>query len=212
MKSISYAITVCNELEEVKKLLEILRKNIRRGEDEICVLLDKPKACHKLVDLLYSYSSADVISLKESTFKGDFSDWKNQVTDMCTKEYIFQIDADEIPEVNLLHSLPNILRTNDVDIILVPRVNIVEGITQEHIKRWGWRVDDQNRINWPDYQWRIYRNIPEIKWINKVHERLEGYSTYAVLPSDNSIELFSLRHVKQIHRQELQNDYYSSIV
>ena len=37
---ISYAITVCNELDEITKLLNFLLKN-RRKEDEIVVLFDK---------------------------------------------------------------------------------------------------------------------------------------------------------------------------
>jgi hypothetical protein len=40
----------------------------------------------------------------------------------------------------------------------VPRVNTVKGITQEHIQKWGWIVDNQGRVNWPDLQWRIYAN------------------------------------------------------
>ena len=40
---ISYAITVCNELEEIQRLIPLL-KEIKRQEDEIVVLLDKPKA------------------------------------------------------------------------------------------------------------------------------------------------------------------------
>jgi hypothetical protein len=39
---ISYAITVCNELEEVKRLVNFLLSN-KRQEDEIVVLYDSPK-------------------------------------------------------------------------------------------------------------------------------------------------------------------------
>ena len=40
---VSYAITVCNELEEIKYLIKFLHQ-YKHSEDEICVLLDKPKA------------------------------------------------------------------------------------------------------------------------------------------------------------------------
>ena len=49
---ISYAITVCNELEEISRLLNFLHQHKRPG-DEICVLLDKPKASQQLIDELY---------------------------------------------------------------------------------------------------------------------------------------------------------------
>lgn len=63
-------------------------------------------------------------------------------------------------------------------------------------------------VNWCDYQWRIYKNTPEIKWINKVHERLEGFKTYAAFPA---LEDLSLYHPKEIARQERQNDYYDTL-
>jgi hypothetical protein len=93
---ISYAITVCNELEEIEKLIKFLHSN-KRTEDEICVLLDKPKASDYLLNQLYRYSSANWIFLKESAFSGHFADWKNELTRMCSGDYIFQIDADELP-------------------------------------------------------------------------------------------------------------------
>ena len=73
---ISYAITVCNELKEVKRLISFLHQH-KRSEDEICVLLDKPKASPELLYQLSVYSSEGFIILKESEFKGHFADWKN---------------------------------------------------------------------------------------------------------------------------------------
>ena len=99
----------------------------------------------------------------------------------------------------MIDALPEILENNiDLEVLLVPRVNKVEGITPEHVQKWGWNVDSKERINWPDYQWRIWKNKPEIKWINKVHERLDGFKTYAPLPDDES---YALIHPKTIERQ-----------
>jgi len=109
----------------------------------------------------------------------------------------------------LIDNLQEILEGNsDLEVLLVPRVNTVEGLTQEHIQKWRWNVDEKGRVNWPDYQWRIWKNIPEIKWINKVHERLNGFKTYASLPDNES---YSLYHPKTIERQEKQNAYYSTL-
>ena len=203
---ISYAITVCNELEEISRLLNFFHQH-KRPEDEICVLLDKPKAPQQLLDELYYWSSKDIITLKESTFQGHFADWKNELIAMCSGDYIFQIDADEIPNDNLIESLPFILE-NDVDVILTPRVNTVEGITPQHIQMWGWKQNDKGWIQWPDYQWRIFKNTPDIKWKNKLHEVLDGYKTYANLPE---MEEYALYHPKHISRQESQNNFYNTL-
>ena len=204
---ISYAITVCNELEEIKHLIPFLHKRIR-PEDEICVLLDKPKASQSLLDILYWYSSNDWITLKESVFQGHFADWKNELTAMCSGDYIFQIDADEYPNEELLEALPGALTDSGADVILTPRINIVEGITPQHLQMWGWRQNDKGWVQFPDYQWRIYKNTPDIIWKNKVHEVLDGYKTYAYLPE---FEEYSLYHYKHISRQESQNNFYNKL-
>ena len=205
---ISYAITVCNELEEVKRLVNFLHSN-KRQEDEIVVLADSPKMSQELQDQLYRFSSANWIKLIESKFEGHFADWKNKFFKVCSGDYIFQIDADELPTEDLINSLPYILEINqEVDVFRVPRVNTVEGLTPQHIQQWGWNINEKEWVNWPDYQWRIYRNDPSIKWKNKVHEVLEGYKTLSLLPLH---EDYSLYHPKTIERQERQNTLYNSL-
>jgi glycosyltransferase involved in cell wall biosynthesis len=136
----------------------------------------------------------------------DFASFKNHLTDQCTGDYIFQIDADELPNETLISLLPDILNTNpDVDVMLVPRWNTVHGLTKEFVDKYKWSVDQYERVNWPDYQWRIYKNSQSIRWINKVHERLDGFTSYATLPQDESVALY---HPKTIERQQKQNEYY----
>jgi hypothetical protein len=104
--------------------------------------------------------------------------------------------------------LPSILESNpEVDVYLVPRINTVSGLTEEHIQKWRWNVED-DRINFPDYQWRIYRNDKSIKWINKVHERLDGFKQYTALPPEDE---FCLLHPKTIEKQEKQNNFYNTL-
>lgn len=207
---ISYAITVCNELEEVKRLVNFLLSS-KREQDEIVVLADSPKMSQELQETLREYSSSNQILLIESEFEGHFADWKNKFSKICSGDYIFQIDADEIPNEILIEHLPFMLQeTPEVDVILVPRINTVEGLTQDHISKWQWNVNEEGWVNFPDYQWRIYRNCPEIKWINKVHERLDGFKTYCTLPIDIP-EYYNLYHPKTIDRQERQNNYYDTL-
>jgi hypothetical protein len=203
---ISYAITVCNELEEIKRLVSFLLSN-KRKEDEIVILFDEKNGTDEVFDYIESQVYGCEVFCKK--FEGHFADWKNLLTSHCEGNYIFQIDADEIPNLTLIEHLPEILEMNQgVDVLLVPRVNTVEGLTQEHIQKWGWVVDDQGWVNYPDFQWRIYKNTPDIKWINKVHERLIGYKTISNLPQ---MEVCSLYHPKTIERQEKQNNYYETL-
>jgi len=205
---ISYAITVCNEEKEVAMLINFLLIH-KREQDEIVVLADSPKMSQTLQELLRACASINQIRLIESEFEGHFADWKNKLTKVCSGDYIFQIDADELPNEELINGLPYILEVNqEVDVFLVPRVNTVEGLTQDHINKWGWNVNDKQWVNWPDYQWRIYKNIPEITWKNKVHEVLDGYKTMSLLPRE---EEFALYHPKTIDRQEKQNNYYDTL-
>jgi hypothetical protein len=205
---ISYAITVCNEFTEIQKLITFLLKN-KRSKDEIVVLYDSKNGDEEIEWFLRSHSINGEFNWHKGEFNNNFADWKNKLSSLCNGDYIFNIDADEIPHEYLTSILPTILESNpEVDVYLTPRVNTVEGITQEHIQKWGWRIDEKNRINYPDYQWRIWRNKPEIKWVNKVHERLDGFKTYVTLPAE---EIFSLYHPKTIERQEKQNKFYNEI-
>jgi len=207
---ISYAITVCNELEEVRRLLDLLLNN-KREQDEIVVLMDATKANDELVSTLrhYEMHNMDHMVVWPGDFEGHFADWKNKLTSYCTGDFIFQIDADEYPHEYLIESLPEILETNSqVEVYNVPRVNTVEGLTQDHIQKWGWYVNENGWVNFPDYQWRIYKNTPDIKWKNKVHEVLDGYKTMAQLPAYEDLSLY---HPKTIDRQEKQNNYYNTL-
>ena len=205
---ISYAITVCNEIIEIQKLITWLLES-KRPEDEIVVLYDSKGGIEPVEKFLRAKSVNAEFMWYSGEFQGHFADWKNKLTALCSGDYIFQIDADEFPHKSLVAALPIILEGNpDNEVFLVPRVNTVEGITEAHIAKWRWNVNKDGWVNYPDYQWRIWKNKPEIKWKNKVHEVLEGFKTYAPLPSKEELSLY---HPKDIKRQERQNNYYNTL-
>jgi hypothetical protein len=206
MPSISYAITACNEHIELERLLEILENNIR-PEDEVVIQVDTT-ATPEVRALCTDYMR-DNWHVVEFPLNNDFATFKNNLSKYCTKEFIFQIDADEYPHPFLLESLPQILEYNyNVDVFLTPRINTVKGLTEQHIQQWGWNVNDKEWINFPDYQWRIWKNSGKIKWINKVHERLDGFNEYSIFPQSEEYCLF---HPKDIKRQEKQNQFYNTL-
>ena len=205
---ISYAITVCNEFVEIQKLVNLIRKN-KRQQDEIVILYDQKNGDEEIANWLTKQSKYPNVQFWRGFFEGHFADWKNKLKDYCEGDYIFQIDADELPNKALIDNLPVILESNpNVDVYLVPRVNTVEGLTIDHQLKWRWNVNEKGWVNWPDFQWRIWKNKPEIKWINKVHERLDGHREFATLPAE---EVYALYHPKDIERQEKQNAYYDTL-
>jgi hypothetical protein len=207
---ISYAITVCNELKEIQRLLDFLLSE-KKEHDEIIVLMDTTKATDELVSTLrhYEMHNMDHMTVWADKFEGHFADWKNKLASYCSGNYIFQIDADELPHTDLVKILPLMLEQNsEVDLFFVPRINTVEGLTQEHIIKWRWNVDEKGWVNFPDYQTRIYKKSPEIKWEGKVHERITGTKTFSPLPAE---EVWCLYHPKNIEKQEKQNNYYETI-
>lgn len=205
---ISYAITVHNELKEITSLINFLHTRID-VEDEIVIQYDEPNVTKEVLDYLRVIESLHKqIKIVPFPLNKDFASYKNNLKQHCSGDYIFQIDADEIPNELLVQYLKQILETNDVDILFVPRVNTVDGITQNHIDKWGWKLNERGWVNFPDYQTRIYRNTKDVQWMNKVHERITGYNTFSALPPQ---EEYSLYHHKEIQRQEKQNELYNTI-
>ena len=204
---LSYAITVCDEFVEIQKLIPFLLKH-KRHEDEIVVLYDSKNGSKSIETFLRAKSINGEFSWHMGEFGGHFANWKNKLTDYCSGDYIFQIDADEMPTTYMLDMIPEVLTHNDIDILKVPRINTVEGLTQEHIEKWQWGVNDRGWVNFPDFQWRIYKNNNSIKWVNQVHEVLDGYTVHGMLPAE---EEWALYHPKTIQRQEKQNAYYETL-
>ena len=204
---ISYAITVHNELEELMKLLDFLNNNIRE-EDEIVIQYDESGVTNEVLEFLKIKKELHGYTVIGFPLNKDFASYKNNLKSNCKGDFIFQIDADEIPHEVMIAYLPQVLEDNPVDIIFVPRVNTVDGLTQQHIDKWRWNVNERGWVNWPDYQTRIYKNTEDVTWMNKVHEKITGYDTFSNFPAE---EHWALYHPKKIDRQEKQNKFYETI-
>ena len=209
---ISYGITVHNEADELNRLLEILihKTDI---EDEIVICVDGEDDAVEFVlqswTQQYGHDDMKVIKVYQRKLEGDFAAQKNSVIENSTGDYIFHLDADEYPHEILLQQLKQIIEMNDgVDLIWIPRVNTVEGLTDEWVNKWGWRVTENGWVNYPDYQARVFRNDDNIKWERKVHEYIVGCKTYAHLPPHEELSLY---HPKTIDKQIQQNEFYSTL-
>jgi glycosyltransferase involved in cell wall biosynthesis len=202
--NISYAILTHNEGEYVENLLAFLIEHKQPG-DEI-IVVDDYSDDELTKSILKKYN--DFIKLDYRVFDNEELQ-RAHLLSHCTKDYIFTFDADEIITVEFIKMLPTVLETNpDVEMFYVPRVNTVEGLTQEHIEKWKWRVNEKGWINFPDYQIRLHKNLPHIKWVGFVHSTMKGFNNFVALPAE---ELFSILHYKGIAKQEQQNNQYDKI-
>lgn len=204
---ISFAITVCNELEEIKRLVPFLLEH-KRIEDEIVVLYDEKNGNSEILDFLLPYNILpNVQTWRGFGFEGNFGEWKNKLNEYCSGDYIFQLDADEMISEALIKNVSTILELNkELDLIFVARINTVDGLTENHIKQWGWKVDENNWVNFPDWQGRIYKK--GMSWYGKVHEKIVGGTKFSTLPAEYT---YSILHHKNIKRQEKQNNFYSTL-
>ena len=203
---ISYGITVHNEADELNRLLETLIHKTD-PDDEIVICVDGNDDAVEMVlqSWTQQYADAKMIKVYQRKLDGNFADHKNSVIENSVGDYIFHIDADEYPHDTLLQQLKQILEINDVDLVWIPRVNTVDGFTEEDVKRWNWRISEKGWVNYPDYQARVFRNREDIRWTRPLHEHITGCKTYSHLPP---LEYLSLYHPKTKEKQEAQNKFY----
>ena len=206
---ISYAVTVADELKEIQTLLPILIDN-KSEQDEIVVQYDNQKVTVDVLDYLNELVYDKKITLLVGyPLNKDFATFKQHLNQNCNGDWIFQLDADEVLDAKLIQNMESILNGNpDIEMFFIPRINIVNGITDAHIQKWGWNLNEKGWINFPDVQGRLYRNKKSIFWTGKVHEVIQGFETYSVFPQD---EIYCLKHIKDIERQEKQNSLYDTI-
>tara|TARA_B100000214_G_scaffold186240_1_gene134257 strand:- start:559 stop:1194 length:636 start_codon:yes stop_codon:yes gene_type:complete len=204
---ICYKILTHNETDSLEKLLDFLFENIKET-DHIIVVDDFSDAPTRKI--LSKYVDSNQYDYFQNKLEDDFSKQHNYADSLVRNEfdYIFSIDADELPNKWLIDNIHEILESNDIDLIWVPRINTVEGITEEYIQQWGWRVNEKGWVNFPDYQGRIYKNDKSIHWVNPVHEIVTGAKKVSHFPTE---EEFCLYHPKDIQRQVKQNELYSKI-
>jgi hypothetical protein len=203
MVKISYAICVCNEDREFNSLVNFLLK-VKDEEDEINILVDSKNVTPEVREVLKSHG--DKIVVNEREFDGKFSDHRNYHATKCTGDYIFAIDADEMPQEALITNI----KTFEGDIMYVPRINICPGYTADWITDYKFNLNEMGWVNWPDYQGRYYKNNGEIKWSNDLHEKLEGPNPDKVAMLEAK-PLVALWHIKTVERQDRQRAYYESL-
>ena len=201
---LSYLVTCHNETSCLDKLLGKLT-SYKQHNHEI-IILDDFSDNKETIEILNKYKA--LTQLHQKKLNGDYGAHKNYGISLCKGDFIFQLDADEYPTDILLENINEILKSNsNNECIWLPRLNIFHGVTQEDINMWGWKFDGKY-INFPDYQSRLYRNLPHIRYQRRLHEKVEGYKSYVFIPQQEDIAMF---HEKTIEKQRQTNLKYNQL-
>jgi len=214
---LSYLITFSTETNSLKNLLERVYL-FKDKEDEMVLLVDSGNSGEETKKILQEFLTGknvdDNIKYWEHNLNNNYSEHKNFGISKCSGDYIFQIDGDENPTETLLENVKDIIEANPtIEVFWIPRINDFKGVTTEHAKQWGWRLTESSTykrpiINWPDPQGRLFKNVPDrIKWVGRLHERVEGNTSYVYLPFDEELSLY---HDKTIEKQIETNLRYNS--
>lgn len=208
---ISYTISVYNELTELERLLPLL-KSVQKSDDEIVILHTYRESSEQKSDnfvKIQKLSQSYANTYETFHFEDRFAEMKNYLNGLATKDYIINFDADEFASTETIEIWKRVISENDADLYYLPRINTVANHTAEDVKKYNWTVNQNNWIQWPDYQPRIIKNNGNIKWVGNVHESLQGYSKAGALPQDPR---FAIIHHKDIEKQRKQNALYENIV
>lgn len=204
---ISYGLTVCSEAAELDRLLSFLLAH-KGCRDEVIVLQDITVADAAVTDVINRYRRQ--VIWRQSRLNGDFATFKNLLIDTASGDYLFQLDADELPGLQLIRTIrETLLAYRKIDSFVIPRINYVEGLTDDYAARQHWQLASDRRINFPDYQMRLFRLDRNIRWEYRVHEQLRGQQTCHFLPADQ--DDLCLLHRKTLTRQIQQNNLYDSL-
>lgn len=212
---ISYLVTCHNETRELLELIEKLKVHINTNapHDEVVILDDfsDNEDTKKILNTAKSYGFVIV----QHALNKNFAEHKNYGGKNCSGDYIVQLDADEYPHPSLLLNMKELLESNPtVELIRVPRVNIVRGATRNDAMMWGWHLStvpeygDLPIVNWHhgDYQSRIYKNNTKVQWQKPLHETIVGAEIVSQLPKEID---WAFIHDKTIDRQLAQNKFYN---
>jgi hypothetical protein len=192
---ITYSIQVCNESRELYSLLNFLIKVIDKN-DNIHVVVDSLHKTDKVDKVIEHFK--DKISVFERPFDTFYKN-ASYHNSIATGDYIFGLDADEMPQEKLIRNLKNIITETEAEILFIPRINIHPGITQSHIEHYKFNINESGWINWPDHQGCLYKNCEYITWTDELHTTLTGSAKVKGLVAKPELALW---HIKSMEKQE----------
>jgi glycosyltransferase involved in cell wall biosynthesis len=204
---LSYAVLVHNEGDSLAKLLAAIRKPARAFAWEI-VLVDDFSTDPRTCEILSAEQLAGTKVFKRA-LADDFAAQKNFLNEQCGGDYIFNLDADELPPLRLVAQADVYCRREpQVDVFELPRLNTIADASDADLSAWGKTRNALHHIDWPDWQQRLYRRVPSIRWQGRVHEKLSGYGSIMRFPAEPG---FAIVHSKTRAQQMIAQAKYLKI-
>lgn len=203
--SINYVVLSCEKDDKkiTEELLWYLNK-YKTGKDTLYLLYDGTE--DNVPSIYKKYAQIFYHKLDHS-----YSEHRNFMLQFLKNDYSFFLDADEKPAKRLMYYIKDVIRDeNEPDLLLLSRINIVEGLTQEAAKMYGWDVTDGNIIQWRngDYQTRLFKNGIGLEWKGNLHERIITSSNHRIYKFDHHPD-YAIIHRKSIDQQLRNNERYN---
>lgn len=141
--------------------LENFIKNFPEWINEIVLVWDCEES--ESIPQLNKFHRAEIINIQHP-LEDDFSAQRNRMLKNCSGEWIIYLDADE--------------RLTSESWEKMRLMTAFEGCSGWYLPRMTFYPDqDHCRIGyglWPDLQLRFFKNTPNLKFINKIHEQIVG--------------------------------------
>ena len=179
---ISLHMLILNEAELLPKLLEYLKPHVA----ETVIVVDD-KTTDKSEEIAQSYGARTY----RRALNHDFAAVRNFGLGQVTQPWVFQVDADEWPQEDLLRWFPIFLNSEfakETDVVSVCRENLIDG----------------QRIGCNTYEWqhRLFRS--HMRFVGRIHEFVIPPAGRRTLAPRGHL----LLHHKASARQERANKWY----
>lgn len=144
---------------------------VKNAEDSVAAAINSVKPVVREIVVLDTGSTDNTIEICEElgalVYKCgmlDFGSIRTLTARLARQEWILGLDADEIVLEEDLYKFRALVESEDVDIWGLPR------------KRWAdlGMTEQQEEDVYPDWQYRFFRNKPELRYVRRVHEIIEG--------------------------------------
>lgn len=99
--------------------------------------------------------------------EADFAAQRNRMLAACRGEWVLTLDGDERVSPALAALLPGLMSRPDWNAVALARHGLRPGESSGLGVRVGYGL-------WPDVQLRLFRNLPGLRYVRPVHERLDG--------------------------------------
>jgi glycosyltransferase involved in cell wall biosynthesis len=218
---ISVLICTHNEGDYIRQLLTKLTSFIKQDKTGVLwniVVVDDYSTDTETRTILESEFRKD-ITLYSHPLNANYAQHKNFGNSKCTGDWILNLDADEWVTDDFLGYIPLVIDANpQIDAYALPRLNTVDGLTLDHVRKWGWIItkDDEHRtIKVLDKDSPEYELLEQYKYIINDEAGVVTFYTPIIMWPDYQFRLYRRDHDIQwknkVHEQLMGYDQFAAL-